>query len=50
MHLGEPFKEKTYYGWYIPYEVKFKNGGAKKWNLAMRNDNEGKHYVEDGGI
>ncbi len=47
--LGEPFHVKTYYGWYIPYEVKYKEEGGKKMNLCMRNDNAGKRYVVDGG-
>lgn len=50
VHLGEPFKMKTYFGWYIPYEVKFKNGGVKKMNLCMRKDNPAKRYVVDGGF
>jgi hypothetical protein len=50
VHLGEPFKTSRYYGWFIPYEVKLKNGGVRKWNLAMRNDNQAHRYVEDGGI
>ena len=47
--LGEPFHVRTYYGWFIPYEVEFKNGGGKKMNLAMRKDNPAKRYVIDGG-
>ena len=50
VHIGEPFKVQTYFGWYIPYEIKLRTGGVKKWNLAMRNDNRAHRYVEDGGI
>lgn len=50
VHLGEPFKPKLYAGWMIPYEIKFKNGGTKKWNLAMRKDNPARRYVVDGGL
>jgi outer membrane lipoprotein-sorting protein len=48
--LGEPFKSGRYPGWFIPYEIKFKNGDTKKWNLAVRNDNPAKRFVVDGGI
>ena len=47
--IGKPFKAKTYFGWYIPYEVKFKHGGGKTMNLCMRNDNPGRRYVVGGG-
>lgn len=48
--IGEPFQAKPYPGWFVPYEIKFKNGGVKKMNLAIRNDNPAKRYVVDGGI
>ncbi len=50
VHLGEAFKAKTYFGWYIPYQIKLRHGTIKKWNLAMRKDNKAHRYVEDGGI
>jgi hypothetical protein len=50
VHLGEPFQSKIYPGWYIPYEIKFKDGAIRKFNLAMRKDNPAKRYVVDGGI
>lgn len=50
VRLGEPFRPKLYAGWMIPYEIKFKNGQTKKWNLAMRKDNPAKRYVVDGGL
>jgi len=50
VHLGEPFKPKLYPGWIIPYEIKFKDGSTKSWNLAVRNDNPAKRYVVDGGL
>jgi hypothetical protein len=50
VRLGEPFKPKLYAGWMIPYEIKFKDGQTKKWNLAMRKDNPAKRYVVDGGL
>jgi len=54
MKSGEPsashFKPKPYPGWFVPYEIKFKNGEVTKFNLAVRNDNPAKRYVVDGGI
>ena len=47
---GEPFKSGRYPGWFVPYEIKFKNGSIKKMNLAVRNDNPAKRYVVDGGF
>lgn len=51
--LGEPFQSKGYAGgkgWFIPYEIKLKDGTVKKHNLAMRNDNKANRYEVDGGI
>jgi hypothetical protein len=48
--IGEPFKSGRYPGWFVPYEIKFKNSYTKKWNLAVRNDNPARRYVVDGGI
>ena len=48
--LGEPFQAKPYPGWFVPYEIKFKNGESHKHNLAIRNDNPTKRYMVDGGL
>lgn len=48
--IGEPFKSGRYPGWFVPYEIKLKNGYVKKFNLAVRNDNPAKRYIVDGGI
>jgi hypothetical protein len=48
--IGEPFKKGEYPGWFVPYEIRLKSGGVKKWNLAVRNDNPMNRYVFDGGI
>ncbi len=50
--IGEPFQSKGYTksGWFVPYEIKLKNGAVKKLKLAVRNDNPGKRYIVDGGI
>jgi outer membrane lipoprotein-sorting protein len=48
--IGEPFKSGRYPGWFVPYEIRLKNGTIKKFNLAVRNDNKAKRFVVDGGI
>ncbi len=48
--IGEPFQKGAYPGWFVPYEIKLKNGHVKKHNLAIRNDNAAKRYMFDGGI
>ncbi|HBG28438.1 MAG: hypothetical protein A2Y10_10935 [Planctomycetes bacterium GWF2_41_51] len=48
--LGEPFQSGIYPGWFVPYEIKFKNGTTKKHNLAVRKDNSAGRYVFDGGL
>lgn len=48
--IGEPFQSKGYPGWFVPYEIKLKDGSIKKHNLAIRNDNPAKRWVVDGGI
>jgi beta-lactamase regulating signal transducer with metallopeptidase domain len=48
--LGEPFRSQSYAGWFVPYEIKLKDGSVKKWNLAVRNDNPAHRYVVDGGL
>ena len=48
--LGEPFQSKGWHGWYIPYEIKLKDGTVKKGDLAMRNDTPANRYIVDGGM
>jgi outer membrane lipoprotein-sorting protein len=48
--LGESFTSQTYPGRFVPYEIKFKNGDAKKWNLAVRKDNPAGRWQVDGGL
>jgi hypothetical protein len=50
LSIGTPFKSGRYPGWFIPYEIRFRNGGTKKMNLAVRNDNPAKRYIVDGGL
>jgi len=49
--LGEPFRGGNYPGVYVPYRVRFgKEGRVKEHNLALRNDNDQRRWVYDGGI
>ncbi len=50
IHIGKAFKAGKYPGWFVPYEIRLKDGYVKKFNLAVRNDNKAKRYVVDGGI
>jgi len=50
VNIGEPFKSGLYPGWFVPYEVRLKSGKIRKFNLAVRNDNPAKRYVQDGGL
>jgi RNA polymerase sigma factor (sigma-70 family) len=48
--LGEPFTKPPYPGVFVPYEIRFKNGGSKKYNLAVRQDNPERKWYWDGGL
>jgi hypothetical protein len=48
--IGEPVQSMLYRGWFVPYEIKLKNGFVKKHNLAVRNDNPSRRWVFDGGL
>jgi outer membrane lipoprotein-sorting protein len=50
INIGEQFKSGQYPGWFIPYEIKMKDGTVRKHNLAVRNDNPAKRWVVDGGF
>ena len=50
INIGEPFKSGGYPGWFVPYEVRLKSGEIRKLNLAIRNDNPAKRYIQDGGL
>lgn len=50
INIGEPFKSGIYHGEFVPYEIEFKSGEKKKFNLAVRNDNPNKVWVVDGGF
>ncbi|MCC6488532.1 MAG: zf-HC2 domain-containing protein [Candidatus Hydrogenedentes bacterium] len=48
--LGTPFQSGQFPGWFVPYEIRLKNGEVKKHNLTVRNDNAAGIYQVDGGI
>jgi outer membrane lipoprotein-sorting protein len=48
--IGEPFQSGSYSGWFIPYEIKLRNGQVRKHNLALRNDNPANRWQVDGGL
>jgi hypothetical protein len=48
--IGEPFKKGDYPGWFVPYEVRLKDGRVEKNNLSVRNDNPLQRWIVDGGI
>ncbi len=48
--LGNPFTKPPYPGVYVPYEIQFKNGESKQYNLAVRQDNPAQTWYWDGGL
>ena len=48
--LGEPFQSGGYSGWFVPYEIKLRNGQVRKHNLALRKDNPANRWQVDGGL
>jgi RNA polymerase sigma factor (sigma-70 family) len=54
--LGKPFKGRVrgdsgaYYGVWVPYEIRLKDGSVKKWQLAIRCDNPEHRWYFDGGM
>jgi hypothetical protein len=47
--IGEPFQSGLYRGYFVPYQVRLRNGYVKAHNLAVRNDNPAHRWVVDGG-
>jgi outer membrane lipoprotein-sorting protein len=50
IHIGEPFKSGLFPGEFVPYEIKFKSGQVKKFNLALKNNNPNKVWIVSGGF
>ena len=47
--IGEPFKSGIYPGYFVPYEIRLRDGQVKKFKLAVRNDNRAHRWTVDGG-
>lgn len=48
--LGDPFTKPGFPQVWVPYEIRFKNGETKKFNLAVRQDNPERKWYFDGGF
>lgn len=48
--VGQPFTSQGYPGRFVPYEIKFADGGVKKFNLALKKDQRTGRWFVDGGI
>jgi hypothetical protein len=48
--LGEPFQSGIYPGYFVPYEIRLRNGATKSFKLAVRNDNPDRRWLVDGGF
>jgi hypothetical protein len=49
INIGTAFSSKASPGWFVPYEIKLKNGYVKKMNLALKNDKATGRWFVDGG-
>lgn len=47
---GETFRSGRYAGVFVPLKVQFADGRTKKVTLALRNDNQNRVWLVDGGI
>jgi hypothetical protein len=47
--IGEAFQSGLYPGYFVPYQVRLRNGYLKSHKLAIRNDNPAHRWVVDGG-
>jgi hypothetical protein len=55
--LGKPFSGRfrdkghpAYHGVWVPYEIRFTNGGVRRFQLAIRCDNPDHRWYFDGGM
>src|SRR5262249_51446624 len=48
--LGTPFTSAGNDARFVPYEVKFKNGESKRFNLALKKDPRTSRWFVDGGF
>jgi hypothetical protein len=47
--IGEPFQSGLYPGYFVPYQVRLRDGSTKTFKLAVRNDNPTHRWIIDGG-
>jgi hypothetical protein len=47
--IGEAFQSGLYPGYFVPYQIRMRNGAIKSHKIAMRNDNPAHRWVVDGG-
>ena len=53
IRLGTPFRSAISIlngDWFVPYEIKLKDGMVRKWNLALQPYKPAKRYFVDGGL
>lgn len=48
--LGDPYTKPGYPQVWVPYEIRFKSGDNKQFNLALRQDNPERKWYFDGGF
>lgn len=48
--VGEPFQSGFYRGYFVPYQIRLRDGSIKTHNLAVRNDNPDHRWMVDGGF
>jgi len=48
--LGESFQSAGSSSWFVPYEIRLKNGEIKKHNLALKRLPPANRWIVDGGI
>ncbi len=48
--IDNPYKSGLYPGYFVPYEIRLRDGSTKKWKLAVRNDNPAGRWTVDGGF
>uniref|UniRef100_Q01V64 Uncharacterized protein n=1 Tax=Solibacter usitatus (strain Ellin6076) TaxID=234267 RepID=Q01V64_SOLUE len=47
--IGEAFQSGLYAGYFVPYQVRLRDGTVKSHKIAIRNDNPAHQWVVDGG-
>jgi len=50
LQIGTPCRSGKYPGWFVPYEIRLKDGQVRKHNLPVRNDNPREQWALDGGL